>query len=161
MSPMHEFEHFVRAQDRIYTQVLAELRDGEKRSHWMWFILPQLAGLGSSAMAREFALTGRDDARRFLEHPVLGARLLECAALVLGVNKKSAVEIFGRTDAMKLRSSATLFAEVSPPGSIFSRLLDRFFEGVPDPATMALLERDSAPDVGSTTSTSPKREWPP
>lgn len=142
---MKDLERFVRAQDPVYSRVLKELYAGEKQSHWMWFIFPQVTGLGSSRMARDYALDGREDAERFLAHPVLGARLVECAEVVLGIRRKTAMDVFGHTDAMKLRSSATLFAAVSPPGSIFHRLLDRFFEGRLDPATVDLLEKSQPP----------------
>lgn len=142
MPPFRELERFVRAQDPVYAEVLSELREGQKRSHWMWFIFPQLAGLGSSAMAKEFALDGAADARRFLAHPILGARLFECAGLVLVVKGKAASQIFGGIDTRKLHSSATLFAEVSPAGSVFHRLLDRFFGGQRDQATLDLLAGD-------------------
>ena len=139
MPDSNDLERFLRAQDAVYPQVLAELRNGEKRSHWMWYIFPQLAGLGRSTTAREFAISGKSEATAYLAHAVLGARLLECAETVLVVPEKSAADIFGAPDAMKLRSSATLFAEVSPSGSVFHRILDRFFGGFADPRTLDLL----------------------
>jgi uncharacterized protein (DUF1810 family) len=131
-----DFVRFVLAQAHIYDDVLAELRTGRKRSHWMWFIFPQIQGLGSSEVSRRFAIARAADAREYLEHPILGPRLRECAALVLAIDGRSATEIFGRPDDLKLRSCATLFARVSPPGSVFHRLLDRFFAGKPDEATL-------------------------
>jgi uncharacterized protein (DUF1810 family) len=131
-----DFVRFVLAQAHIYDDVLAELRTGRKRSHWMWFIFPQIQGLGSSEVSRRFAIASAADAREYLEHPILGPRLRECAALVLAIDGRSATEIFGRPDDLKLRSCATLFARVSPPGSVFHRLLDRFFAGKPDEATL-------------------------
>jgi uncharacterized protein (DUF1810 family) len=129
-------ERFVDAQDRVWTQVLEELRAGDKRSHWMWFVFPQLAGLGRSPMAVEFALTGVDEARDYLAHPVLGARLHECAQLLLGLGLSDPVEVLGFTDALKLKSSMTLFAQVDP---MFREVLDRFYAGEQDAATLALL----------------------
>ena len=105
----------------------------------MWFIFPQLAGLGQSTNARKFAISSLDEAREYLQHPVLGARLLECTGLVLGIRGKTAVGIFQETDAVKLRSSATLFAQVSPSGSVFHRVVDQYFDGVPDALTLSLL----------------------
>jgi uncharacterized protein (DUF1810 family) len=121
--------HFLTAQTPIYAQALAELRAGAKRSHWMWFIFPQLAGLGQSEMSRRYAIQDLDEARAYLAHPVLGARLVECAEAVLGVGGKSAREIMGTPDDLKLRSCATLFALVSHPGSIFHKLLDKYYGG--------------------------------
>lgn len=140
MPSLKDFEHFVLAQAPVYPQVLMELRHGEKNSHWMWFIFPQLAGLGSSPLARKFALRSLDDARLYLAHPLLGSRLIECAGLALAIQGKSAVEVFGGIDSIKLRSSATLFGEVSQPGSVFHRLLEHYFDGTRDPETLRLLK---------------------
>ncbi|MBA3670980.1 MAG: DUF1810 family protein, partial [Gemmatimonadaceae bacterium] len=109
--------------------------------HWMWFIFPQRAGLGSSEMARTFAIASRADAAAYLAHPVLGARLLECASMLLGRPHRSARAIFGEVDEKKLRSSATLFELVSPGNSVFAQLLDRYFGGARDAKTLVLLER--------------------
>ena len=122
-------------------EVLRELRAGRKRTHWMWFVFPQIAGLGSSETSRRFAIQSSDEAEAYLHHPVLGPRLVESAEVVLRVEGRSAYEIFGSPDDMKLRSSATLFAAVSDPGSVFEQVLDRFFGGAPDPTTLRLLER--------------------
>ena len=130
---------FVEAQDPIYDQALAELRRGRKTSHWMWFIFPQIAGLGSSAMSRRFAISSLAEARAYLAHPLLGPRLRECVATVLGVEGRSATEIFGRPDDMKLHSSLTLFAQASDE-TIFREALDRFFGGKFDAATLERLE---------------------
>ncbi len=130
---------FTRAQHDVYSRALAEIRAGDKRTHWMWFIFPQLVGLGRSAMAQEYAITGAAEARAYVAHPVLGPRLVECAEAALAVEERSALEIFGSPDDVKLRSCATLFAQVSPQGSVFHRLLDRFFQGVPDERTLELL----------------------
>lgn len=141
MKPTYDLERFVDAQVSVYPRVLAELQRGEKTSHWMWFIFPQIAGLGQSTYARKFAISSLDEASQYLQHPLLGARLLKCARLVLGVKGKTAVGIFQETDAMKLRSSATLFAQVSPAGSVFHRIVDQYFDGKPDAVTLNLLTR--------------------
>jgi uncharacterized protein (DUF1810 family) len=134
---------FVSAQEGVYEQALAELRAGRKRTHWMWFVFPQLAGLGRSPTAQLYAVSGADEARAYLAHPVLGPRLVECAGAALAVEGRSAAEVLGPPDDLKLRSSATLFAHVSPPGSVFHRLLDHYFGGEPDPATLRLLGAES------------------
>lgn len=139
MTLSYNLERFVLAQDQNYPRVLTELQRGDKRSHWMWYVFPQVAGLGTSADARKFAISSRAEATHYLEHPVLGGRLLECAALVLRVQGKSADHIFGATDAMKLCSSATLFAEVAPAGSLFHRILEHYFDGHHDERTLELL----------------------
>jgi uncharacterized protein (DUF1810 family) len=134
-------ERFVTAQSGgTFEHAIAELRCGRKCSHWMWFVFPQMQGLGYSAMARRYGITGLAEARAYLSHPVLGARLHECAAVLEGLDAaNSAVDIFGVTDAMKLRSSLTLFAQVDAPGSIFERLLGKYFDGRRDDLTMAML----------------------
>lgn len=138
----HDLDRFVRAQEAPYAQALRELTAGRKRSHWTWFVFPQLDGLGTSATARRFAIRSREEARAYLAHPVLGPRLLACAGAVLGHPDKTAAEIFGYPDDLKLRSSATLFAQVSPPNSAFHRLLARFYpDDGPDERTLALLGR--------------------
>ena len=130
---------FVRAQQGDYDQALAEITSGRKRSHWMWYIFPQFRGLGRSAMAERYAIQSAAEATAYLRHPVLGPRLVGCAEAALGVEGRSAYDIFGSPDDMKLRSCATLFARVSPAGSVFERLLDRFYQGRPDETTLALL----------------------
>ncbi len=136
----HDLDRFVAAQDGVYPQALAELRRGTKRSHWMWFVFPQVAGLGHSAMARTYAIAGADEAKAYLAHPVLGARLIEATAAVIAA-RGSAEAILGGIDAVKLRSSMTLFAEVAENPAPFRAALDRFFGGAEDPATLALLGR--------------------
>jgi uncharacterized protein (DUF1810 family) len=136
----HSLQRFVEAQAYNYTQALDEIRTGRKRSHWMWYVFPQLDGLGASPMAKRYAIRTRAEAEAYLEHPVLGPRLVECAEAVLGVDGRSADDIFGYPDDLKLRSSATLFAAVSAPGSVFHRLLDKYFGGRPDERTLQLLE---------------------
>jgi uncharacterized protein (DUF1810 family) len=136
----HDLDRFVEAQTGDYDRAVAEIRSGRKQSHWMWYVFPQLAGLGVSSTARRYAIRSLAEAEAYLRHPVLGPRLIECAEAVLAVEGRSAHEIFGAPDDMKLRSCATLFARVSPGRSVFQRLLDRFFAGAPDRATLGLLE---------------------
>jgi uncharacterized protein (DUF1810 family) len=138
-------DRFVAAQSGgTYECAVAELRDARKRSHWMWFVFPQMQGLGYSAMARRYGIAGLEEARAYLLHPVLGARLHECAAILEGLDAgNSAVDIFGITDAMKLRSSQTLFAQAAAPGSIFERLLGRYFDGQRDDRTLDMLQVQS------------------
>ena len=135
----YDLSRFLRAQEPIYGLVLAELRSGRKRTHWMWFVFPQLAGLGSSPIAQNYAIKTLDEAEAYLAHPVLGPRLTECAEAVLGAKGLSAEDIFGSPDDLKLRSSATLFAHVSPLGSVFERVLERYFPDGPDQRTLRLL----------------------
>jgi uncharacterized protein (DUF1810 family) len=134
---------FVAAQDRngTYQRAVTELRAGEKRSHWMWFVFPQVAGLGRSAMAQEYAISSAPEARAYLAHPVLGPRLLESAGLVAAATSRTAGQVFGAVDAMKLRSSMTLFAAAAGPAgpAVFTQVLEKFFDGVPDEATVLLL----------------------
>jgi uncharacterized protein (DUF1810 family) len=129
-------ERFVRAQQPVYKRVLAELQAGEKMSHWMWFIFPQIRGLGRSPVSVEFAISGREEALAYLEHSVLGPRLRECTQLVLLMEGKSAVDIFRSPDDMKFRSCMTLFAKVSSEDDIFERALHKYFNGVPDKLTL-------------------------
>ena len=140
-SDAHGLQRFVDAQEHTYAAALAEIRSGRKQSHWMWFVFPQIAGLGVSAMSQRYAIQSLDEARAYLEHPVLGPRLLEIAQAALDVDGKSAFDIFGTPDDMKLRSSATLFAQISEPGSVFHRVLDRYFDGRPDGQTLLALGR--------------------
>ena len=139
MGDAFDLERFVSAQASAYDRALAEIRAGLKQSHWMWFVFPQYAGLGSSSTAAHYAIRSRAEAEAYLQHPVLGARLRECAEAVCALKCRSAQEVFGYPDDMKLRSSATLFASVSPPGSVFQRVLDAFFDGAADERTLALL----------------------
>lgn len=130
-----DLERFVLAQDGVYDGVLEELRRGRKVGHWMWFIFPQVTGLGYSAMSQHYAISSPDEARSYLAHPVLGPRLRECAAIVGGTTGRAASEIFGETDAMKLRSSMTLFHRAAPDDPVFAQVLDRYYGGVADEAT--------------------------
>jgi uncharacterized protein (DUF1810 family) len=131
-----DLERFVRAQDdhQIYDQAVSELRRGRKTSHWMWFVFPQVAGLGRSAMAQAYAIADLDEARAYLAHPVLGPRLVECAKIVASHHGLTAEQIFGGVDAMKLRSSMTLFARAAEEQPVFAAVLDQYFAG-PDPET--------------------------
>jgi uncharacterized protein (DUF1810 family) len=145
----YDLARFVVAQDAggTYGHALAELRSGMKRSHWMWFVFPQLAGLGHSETARKYAISSLDEARAYLRHDVLGPRLREVAAAVASQEGRSAVQIFGGIDARKLHSSMTLFRLAAPGESVFRDVLDRYFVGLEDPATGQLLaERSSDPD---------------
>ncbi|WOP18168.1 DUF1810 domain-containing protein [Raineyella sp. LH-20] len=136
----YDLERFVRAQaDGVYEQALAELRAGHKTSHWMWFVFPQVAGLGRSATAERYAISGLDEARAYLQHPVLEHRLLEAARAVADGPATTAEHLLGRVDAMKLRSSMTLFAAANPGGPVFRQVLERYFGGVRDPRTMKIL----------------------
>jgi len=140
----YELSRFVEAQARCYARVLEELTAGEKTSHWMWFIFPQLRGLGMSSTARRFGLSGLEEARAYLAHPLLGARLRECTQLVLAVRDRSAYEIFGSPDDLKLRSCLTLFAQAvapspAPETRVFGEALARYYRGEPDPRTLELL----------------------
>ena len=132
----YDLARFVDAQRDVHATALAELRSGRKRTHWMWFVFPQLEGLGSSWMAQRYAIASAAEAEAYLRHPVLGPRLLECAEALLAIEGRSAREILGSPDDLKLKSSATLFAAVSPPGSVFERLLDKHFAGERDEATL-------------------------
>jgi len=134
-------QRFVRAQDEggAYRRALQELRAGRKRTHWMWFVFPQLAGLGTSAMAREFAIDSLQEAREYLAHPVLGARLRESARSLLAAHGADAQELLGPIDALKLRSSMTLFALADPEEILFDQVLARFFAGARDERTEAAL----------------------
>ena len=139
----HDLNRFVEAQEHHYAQALAEIRNGQKRSHWMWYVFPQFDGLGFSSISRRYSIKSVAEAKAYLRHPILGPRLLESAQATLGVEGRLALEMFGTPDDMKLRSSATLFASVSPAGSVFEQLLDRYFGGERDDRTLRLLERES------------------
>lgn len=134
-----DLERFVAAQDPVYSTVLDELRTGRKRSHWMWFVFPQVEGLGTSEMARRYAIRSGDEAAAYLAHPVLGPRLRECARLVATHGDKEIGQIFDSPDDRKFQSSMTLFADVAPDEAVFQGCLDQFFDGEADPATLARL----------------------
>ncbi len=135
----HNLNRFLQAQEADYERALAEIRSGRKQSHWMWYIFPQLVGLGFSSMAQHYAIKSVEEAKAYLAHPVLGPRLIECAEAVVAVERRTANGIFGSPDDMKLRSCATLFAQVSPPRSVFERLLKKYFQNEPDGKTLQLL----------------------
>jgi len=134
-----DLQRFVDAQKPVYDTVVGELRGGRKRSHWMWFVFPQLRGLGNSPTAVRFAISSVDEARAYLDHELLGARLRECAGLVARIEGRSAEEIFGWPDDMKLRSSMTLFAHAADDNAEFVAVLEKFYGGEEDPATVELL----------------------
>lgn len=137
----YELIRFVAAQEGAYAAVLNELGRGRKEAHWMWFIFPQIVGLGNSVMAERYAISGVDEARAYLAHPILGPRLQECAEAVLAVECGTAEAILGHPDCLKLRSCVTLFDLVSPPGSVFRRVLDRFYNGQSCELTRAIVQR--------------------
>jgi uncharacterized protein (DUF1810 family) len=134
-----DLERFVAAQDGTYPAALAELRAGRKRSHWMWFVFPQIAGLGSSPMAQRYAISGLDEARAYLAHPVLGPRLVEAARALTDLDGTDPVAVLGSIDALKLRSSMTLFAHAAPEEPVFTEVLARYYAGAEDDATLARL----------------------
>jgi uncharacterized protein (DUF1810 family) len=138
MDDRFNLSRFTLAQEPLFEQVLSELRRGEKTGHWMWFIFPQIRGLGRSAISIEYSISGSDEARAYLQHPILGPRLKQCTQLVLQVEQRSALAIFGPPDDIKFRSSMTLFAHVSSD-DIFDRALQKFFDGLPDQLTLARL----------------------
>jgi uncharacterized protein (DUF1810 family) len=135
----YDLERFLEEQQDVYDDVVDELRRGRKTGHWMWFIFPQVAGLGYSFMSQRFAISSLDEARDYLAHPVLGPRLRECARIVLETKDRTAEEIFGSIDAMKLRSCMTLFHRAVPDETVFTQILDRYYGGVADEATDARL----------------------
>jgi uncharacterized protein (DUF1810 family) len=136
---LYDLDRFVAAQDAVFDDVLAELQIARKTTHWMWFVFPQIAGLGHSAMSQRYAISSLDEARAYLAHPLLGPRLRKCVEAVLATRGKTAEEIFGPIDAVKLRSSMTLFHRAAPDELAFAQLLERFYTGTPDSATDALL----------------------
>lgn len=133
----YDLQRFVAAQDAggTYDRATAELRAGRKTSHWMWFVFPQVAGLGYSPASRTYAISSLDEARAYVAHPVLGARLIECATILAGLPGRSAEQIFGEVDALKLRSCITLFIRAAPGEPVFRQVLDQYFGGEPDSAT--------------------------
>lgn len=141
MDDPYRLDRFVQAQDSggTYQQAAAELRAGRKVSHWMWFIFPQVAGLGFSSMSQRYAISGLAEARAYLNHPLLGPRLAECARILADTDGSAADDIVGPVDAMKLRSSMTLFAAAAPDEPVFGEVLAKYFGGVPDEATLARL----------------------
>jgi uncharacterized protein (DUF1810 family) len=134
---------FVEAQAGSFDAAIAELRAGQKETHWMWFIFPQIAGLGRSATAQRYAIQSKAEAEAYRAHPILGMRLAECAEALLSVRGRSAEQIMGYPDGLKLRSSMTLFAAIAGPGSVFERVLQKYYGGEKDPKTVDFLERDA------------------
>jgi uncharacterized protein (DUF1810 family) len=141
MADLHHLQRFVDAQDAggTYDSAVAELRAGRKRSHWMWFVFPQIAGLGHSPTAQAYAISSLDEAEAYLAHPVLGPRLNESTRIVAELRGRTAEDVFGGIDALKLRSSMTLFHRADPENRLFGRVLDAYFDGRADPATDRLL----------------------
>ena len=139
MSDLFDLDRFVRAQEADYEHALAEIRSGRKRSHWMWYIFPQFAGLGLSSTSQRYAINSLAEARAYLAHPILGARLNEIAEAVLNLQGRTAHDIFGSPDDLKLQSSSTLFALVSPNDSVFHRIIDKYFDGSRDERTLELV----------------------
>lgn len=143
---LYDLNRFVQAQEGVYERALTEVKNGRKRSHWMWYIFPQFEGLGFSAMSQRYAIASVAEAKAYLDHPILGPRLIECMEAALSVEGRSAYEIFGSPDDMKLKSCATLFAYVSPEGSVFEQLLDKFYQGDRDQKTLDLISRSPQVD---------------
>lgn len=143
MDDPYRLQRFVDAQQGSFDRACEELRSGEKRSHWMWYIFPQIAGLGHSEMAQRYAISSLEEARAFLEHPVLGPRLCECSRLAAAVNGRSIGQIFGYPDDMKFHSSMTLFAQAATDKRIFEECLRKYFGGKPDEATLRQLGRQA------------------
>ena len=145
MDDPFDLQRFLLAQRGAYAGAMQELRRGAKQSHWIWFIFPQVAGLGSSVMASRYAIQSREEAVAYLAHPVLGVRLVECAQALLKVEGRSAEEIMGEPDHLKLHSCMTLFAAISAPGSAFHAVLDRYYNGEVDSRTLDYLHRSQSP----------------
>ena len=141
MNSESSLQRFLTAQENIYEAVCTELKAGNKTTHWMWFIFPQLEGLGQSVMAKQYAINSKTEALEYLNHPVLGTRLLECAGLMLAAKGKSAFEILGTPDDLKFRSCMTLFEAVASDEPVFTQALAKFYGGKPDPRTVELLHR--------------------
>jgi uncharacterized protein (DUF1810 family) len=142
MTDPHSLQRFIDAQESDYRSALAEIKAGHKRSHWMWYIIPQYDGLGFSSTSKHYAIKSPKEATDYLDHPILGLRLRECVVALLSVTGRSAREIFGSPDDMKLKSSMTLFAHVSPEGSVFEQVLDGYFGGQRDGKTLELVRSD-------------------
>jgi uncharacterized protein (DUF1810 family) len=136
-----DLSRFLIAHEADYEHALVEIRGGQKRTHWMWYIFPQIEGLAFSSMSRHYSIKSIEEAHAYLQHPVLGARLVECAEAVVAVEGRSSAEIFGSPDDLKLRSCATLFASVAPAGSVFDRLLKKYYDGGRDEKTLYLVEK--------------------
>ncbi|TDV60785.1 DUF1810 domain-containing protein [Pseudomonas sp. LP_7_YM] len=141
MNDEYDLQRFLDAQEPVFETALSQLCNGRKRSHWMWFVFPQLKGLGHSEMAQRYGISGREEALAYLQHPCLGARLESCCSALLQWRQRSATEIMGSPDDLKLRSSMTLFASVAPQSPLFQKVIDAFFGGTPDSATVSRLRQ--------------------
>lgn len=139
MTDIYNLQRFLDAQDQVYDAVLGELRAGRKSSHWIWFIFPQITGLGHSGMAQKFAIASLDEAKAYLQHPIIGPRLRECTQLVLNVDGRNAEQIFGYPDHLKFRSCLTLFMTATTDNKVFKDALLKYFDGKPDTLTLDLL----------------------
>ena len=139
MNDPFELSRFLVAQDDTYNDALRELRQGKKTGHWMWFVFPQVTGLGDSEMSNYYSIASVDEAVAYMARPILGPRLIECASLVTDTEDRTAEQVFGPVDAMKFRSSMTLFGELESGHKVFQRALDQYFDGVPDPNTLRFL----------------------
>jgi uncharacterized protein (DUF1810 family) len=146
MADPFDLNRFVQAQGTEFAQALSEIESGQKQTHWMWYIFPQFDGLGHSSMAKRYAIKSAAEAKAYLAHPDLGPRLIACAEALLRIQGRSALAIFGSPDDLKLMSSATLFAAVSAPGSVFTRVLDKFYDGACDDTTLRLMGAAAEPD---------------
>jgi len=135
----HNLNRFISAQSNIYSQVITELKNGHKKSHWMWFVFPQIDGLGHSEIAKEYAITNEEEAIAYLNHPTLGKRLIECSEILLTIKNCSASDIFGYPDDLKLKSSMTLFASVINTHPVFSQIIDQYFAGKKDAKTLSIM----------------------
>jgi uncharacterized protein (DUF1810 family) len=143
-----DLSRFLKAQESDYEQALSEIKSGQKRTHWMWYIFPQIDGLGSSSTARLYSIKSIEEARAYLDHPLLGARLIECAEAVANVEGRPIAAILGSLDDLKLKSCATLFATVAPPGSVFDRILEKYYRCARDDKTLKLFDilKEKSPD---------------
>ena len=140
MAELFNLQRFIDAQAHQYDNAISELKSGRKRTHWIWFIFPQLKGLGHSDIARHYAIKSLAEARAYLDHPLLGARLKECTLTVLNVEGRSAHEIFGHPDDLKFLSCMTLFSAISAPGTVFEQAIDKYYNGIADQATLSILQ---------------------
>lgn len=141
MTNTNELIRFLEAQNQVYLKALSEIKEGKKNTHWMWYVFPQIKGLGSSETAKYYGVKDMDEATAYLQHPILGKHLIEIAEAVLNLNGKTATQIFGTTDDMKLRSCMTLFANVKNTNPIFQKVLIKYFNGIPDELTLQLANR--------------------
>ncbi len=142
MTDRYDLQRFIEAQDKVYESVLSELRAGQKRTHWIWYVFPQIQGLGSSSMAQRYAIASREEALAYAEHPILGARLRECTQLVLDIDGRSAKQIFGYPDDLKFRSCMTLFECSAADKRVFQDALLKYFGGEPDQLTLDILKKE-------------------